>query len=153
MTDMLEPGDPLVRLVDALQQRVPLAPGLLDRVHTRGRRMRRMRAFGGGIVVAAVLLVALAVGEHDSGTRVRFALAAPGEQSVTLVGDFTDWRQDRVKVERSSTGVWQATVKLMPGRYRFAWVVDHDQWRADAHAAAVPDDFGRPTSVLTVVEH
>ena len=44
----------------------------------------------------------------------------------------------------------EATVKLRPGRYRFAYLVDHDQWRADANAAHAPDDFGRPTSVVNV---
>jgi hypothetical protein len=72
-------------------------------------------------------------------------------RSIALVGDFTDWRSDRVQLKRTGAGLWQATVKLHPGRYRFAYLVDHDQWRADSRAASAPDDFGRPTSVLTVV--
>ncbi len=85
-----------------------------------------------------------------SATTVTFSIAAPAVKSVALVGDFTDWRSDRVQLERSSTGMWQATVRLAPGRYRFAYLVDNNQWRADSNSAAAPDDFGRPTSIVTV---
>jgi hypothetical protein len=42
------------------------------------------------------------------------------------------------------------TITLPPGRYRFAYETDEGQWLADAHAAPALDEFGTPTSVLTV---
>ena len=116
MTDGLEPGDPLDRMVNALRQPVPIVPGLARRAGERLHRRRRTRVVRGIVAVLLVGLIAVALQRHSSGTPVT-----------------------------------QATVKLHPGRYRFAYLVDHDQWRADARAATAPDDFGRPTSILTVV--
>jgi hypothetical protein len=150
VTDELEPGDSLDRVVNTLRQPVPIQPGLARRAGGRLRRRRTIRAVSG---VAVVLLVGLidVVLRRPSGTAVTFAITAPSVRSIALVGDFTDWRSDRVQLKRTGAGLWQATVKLHPGRYRFAYLVDHDQWRADSRAASAPDDFGRPTSVLTVV--
>ena len=150
MTSEFDSGDPLDQAVNALRQPVPLVPGLALRAAGRAHRQRRIR------VTAAVALVivagaAVALSLRKPGTRVTFAITAPAVQSVAVVGDFTDWRSDRIEMERTGTTTWQATVRLQPGRYRFAYLVNNEQWRADARAAAAPDDFGRPTSVLNVV--
>jgi hypothetical protein len=151
MTDGPEPGDSLDRMVNALRQPVPIAPELARRAGERLHRRRRTRVIRAIVVVVLVGLIDVALQRRNSETSVTFAIAAPSVQSIALVGDFTDWRSDRVQLERTGSGLWQATVRLHPGRYRFAYLVDHDQWRADARAATAPDDFGRPTSILTVV--
>lgn len=152
MTDGFEPDDPLRQVVNLLRQPVQVAPGLDRRTGERLRRQRRNRGVQGLVVVLLLVgLIDVALRRHAAGTVVTFAISASSVHSVALVGDFTDWRSDRVQLERTGPGIWQATVKLHPGRYRFAYLVDHDEWRADSRAAAAPDDFGRPTSVLTVV--
>lgn len=152
MTSEFESGDPLDHAVDALRRPVPLVPGLALRAAGRARRQRRLRAAGGGAVALVIVAgAAAALSLRKAGTKVTFALTAPAVQSVAVVGDFTDWRSDRIEMERTGTTTWQATVRLQPGRYRFAYLVNNEQWRADARAAAAPDDFGRPTSVLNVV--
>jgi Glycogen recognition site of AMP-activated protein kinase len=151
MSDELEPGDPLDRLVRALRQPVAIAPGLASRVGERSRRRHKARIAGSLTLVLLIGLIGAAMHARVPGTPVTFAITAPSVRSIALVGDFTDWRSDRVQLERTGPSVWQATVKLRPGRYRFAYLVDHEQWRADTRAASAPDDFGRPTSVLTVV--
>jgi hypothetical protein len=151
VTDGLEPGDSLDRAVNALRQPVPIVPGLAQRAAERLRRRRTTRVVRAVAMVLLVGLVGVALLRRPSGTSVTFAITAPSVRSIALVGDFTDWRSDRVQLKRTGAGLWQATVRLPPGRYRFAYLVDHDQWRADARAASAPDDFGRPTSVLTVV--
>jgi hypothetical protein len=151
VTDGLEPGDALDRAVSTLRQPVPILPGLARRAGERLRRRRTTRVVGGVVVVLLVGLIDVALPRRPSGTSVTFAITAPSVQSIALVGDFTDWRSDRVQLKRTGAGLWQATVKLHPGQYRYAYLVDHDQWRADSRAASAPDDFGRPTSVLTVV--
>ena len=151
MTDGLEPGDPLDRMVTLLREPVPIEPGLARRAGERLRRQRKARVTGGMVLLLLIGLFEAAVHRQPSGTSITFAIAAPTVRSIALVGDFTDWRSDRVQLERTRSGLWQATVKLRPGRYRFAYLVDHEQWRADARAASAPDDFGRPTSVVTVV--
>lgn len=151
MTDELHAADPLLEAVRLLQRPVPIAPGLDRRARTRQRRRNRLRVSSSvtGIALAAALIAV--VSRRSAGIPVTFALTAPAVRSVSLVGDFDDWRTDRLQLERNSAGEWQATVKLQPGRYRFAYLVDNEQWRADGRAPSAPDDFGRPTSVLTVV--
>lgn len=145
--DSIDGSDPLAPVVGALRNSVTPAPGLLARMARR--RARRRRAIGGGtlaVVVTALVIWRAAPRE----TRVHFALVAPHVASVTLVGDFTDWRTDRIPLVRDASGEWEATLRLPPGRYRYAYLVDHDQWRGDVNAPSAPDDFGRPTSIVTV---
>jgi 1,4-alpha-glucan branching enzyme len=101
----------------------------------------------------AITVINLVIPRRAQGRTITFALVAPSVRSVSLVGDFTDWRPDRVRLQRASTGVWHATVTLRPGQYRFAYLVDNAEWRADTREATAPDDFGRPTSVVTVREN
>lgn len=150
MNDDLVRDEPLAHLVDALREPVPLLPDLGHRARRRARRIRSRRlAAGGGLLTLVAVAVALSQ-FRTSRTTVTFAITAPAVQSVALVGDFTEWRADRVQLHQDSSGHWQTTLALAPGRYRFAYVVDRAEWRADSSAAAAPDDFGRPTSVLTV---
>jgi Glycogen recognition site of AMP-activated protein kinase len=150
MTDEIVGDEPLDRLVSALRRPVPIVAGLAVRAHARARRRHTARIASSGAVVVLAGLAAAGMFRRTPGTSVTFAITAPAVRSVALVGDFTEWRTDRVALERSASGEWRATVKLRPGRYRFAYVVDRADWRADAHAASALDDFGRPTSVVTV---
>lgn len=148
MTENLDPR--VDRAVNELKRPVPIAAGLASRARRRARRRVITRVASGGAVLALAVFLTLAERPGGSGTAVTFAINAPAVRSVALVGDFNDWRSDRIQLERGSAGQWRATLKLRPGRYRFAYVVDRAEWRADDHAASAPDDFGRPTSVLTV---
>src|SRR4051812_9640626 len=148
MHDELEPGEALARAVSALKTPAPLVPGIEGRMRRRARRRRHTRLLTAG--VATILAFFAGVRLTRTGTRVTFELNAPAVQSVALVGDFTDWQPDRVRLQRDASGEWRTTLRLPPGRYRFAYVVDHAEWRADSHAIAAPDDFGRPTSIVTV---
>jgi hypothetical protein len=88
----------------------------------------------------------------DTLTPVQFVLVAPAARSVALVGDFTDWALDAVPLRRdSAAGVWEVTVPLAPGRYRYTFLVNGESWVADPAAPATgEDDFGRPSSIITV---
>ncbi len=154
MTDLDDDmhDDRLARAVGLLRASAPDISGLAERTGARRRRLaRRNLLIGGGGGTAAALALALTFAGSGDGEKVTFALSAlPGAHSVALVGDFTDWRTDRLKLTDDGEGNWRVTVKLPPGRYRFAYVVDGGEWRSDAAAAPVLDDFGRPTSVMTV---
>ena len=81
----------------------------------------------------------------------QFVLVAPDAKSVTLVGDFNDWNESSTRlVRQAGNGVWWITVKLPPGRYNYAFVVDGRTWRNDPNAPATEDDFGRRNSVVTI---
>ena len=88
----------------------------------------------------------------DAAQPVRFVLVAPRAASVTLVGDFNDWQLDATPLRATAQGqTWVVDVPLTPGRHRYAFVVNGEQWLPDPVAPPAPgDDFGQPSSVVTV---
>jgi hypothetical protein len=88
------------------------------------------------------------------GSKVQFVIVAPAASRVSLVGDFNDWSSMATPMRRvGSNGVWEVTVPLDPGRYRYAFVVDGTTWLRDPSAPPeLDDEFGRPGSVVTIGE-
>lgn len=83
------------------------------------------------------------------GKDVPFTLVAPQASSVSVVGDFNDWKPTPLVKNRA--GAWEARVRLAPGQYNYAFVVDGSRWVADPEAPKnAVDDFGSPNSVVTV---
>ena len=81
----------------------------------------------------------------------QFVLIAPNAASVALVGDFNDWNPARSPMRATHAGIWATVVPLAPGRYHYAFLVNGVEWRRDPAApAALDDDFGSPSSVVTV---
>lgn len=148
--DELRPDEPLHSAVAALRATSPVVPGLAERTARRGRRQALTRRVTvSGVALAAVAVALVARGDRDDGYTT-FALVAPASSGVSLVGDFTDWETDRVRLEPAGGDRWEVKLKLPPGRYRFAYVTDEGNWLADASAPPALDDFGGPTSVVTV---
>jgi len=84
-------------------------------------------------------------------TPVTFVFMAPGARSVAVAGDFDGWDRARMPMRRDPSGLWTLDVPLSPGRYQYVFVVDGRRFVADPAAPrAVGDDFGQPTSVVTV---
>ena len=85
---------------------------------------------------------------------VQFVLVAPAAREVALVGDFNDWDTHATPLRATaSDGLWTVEVPLAPGRHRYAFVVDGEEWRSDPGAPrASGADFGTPSSVVTVAE-
>ncbi len=83
---------------------------------------------------------------------VTFVLLAPQARTVALAGDFNEWDPARTPLAReASGGLWTVELPLAPGRYTYAFIVDGGTFVADPAAPrAVGDDFGTPTSVVTV---
>jgi hypothetical protein len=110
--------------------------------------------------IAAVFAIGVLVGRRssassalDRGPRtVEFVLRTAADSAVTLVGDFNDWNPRATPLHPGSDGVWTVTVPLRPGRYRYTFIVD-GSWRQDPAAPrALEDDFGTPTSVITIAQ-
>jgi hypothetical protein len=79
---------------------------------------------------------------------VRFEIAAPSAQSVRLAGDFSGW-QPEVRLVKSESGKWVATVPVAVGVHRYQFVVD-DAWVPDPAVGGVDDGFGGRNSVVVV---
>lgn len=120
-----------------------LAAGLAGIVIAGAWGASRLARAAGGPVLATPAAAAPAV--------VTFVLVAPHARSVALTGDFDGWDRARLPMRREAAGIWTLDVPLAPGRYDYAFVVDGARFVADPSAPpAVGDDFGRPTSVVTV---
>ena len=76
---------------------------------------------------------------------------AAGAKSVSIVGDFNDWDSTASPLTRfGANGPWTATVKVMPGRHLYAFMVD-GKLVVDPRAPHTRDlDFGGYASVLMV---
>ncbi len=82
---------------------------------------------------------------------VEFVLRVPASR-VSLVGDFNNWDPEASPMVRASDrGVWALRIPLAPGRYRYTFLIDGARWVPDpSEPPAVENDFGTPTSVITV---
>lgn len=83
---------------------------------------------------------------------VRLVLLEPSAQSVSVAGDFNGWNPIQTPLQRSTTGLWTATIALKPGRYEYMFVIDGKRWIADPLATEdAVDGFGARNAVLDVV--
>lgn len=92
---------------------------------------------------------------RDTVVVQRFVFVAPTAKQVAVVGDFNDWdqRATQLRPVKDGNGLWTVDVQLPPGVYKYAFLVDGKEWKADPDALrTVGDDFGRPNSVVTVSE-
>jgi 1,4-alpha-glucan branching enzyme len=71
-----------------------------------------------------------------------FQFVAPTAKSVVLVGDFTHWHQQGIRMQRDPKGVWTASVDLTPGTHRYRFIVD-GEWQDDPTCKSrAPNPFG-----------
>jgi 1,4-alpha-glucan branching enzyme len=68
------------------------------------------------------------------GQKQTFAFSAPGAVSVQLVGDFTQWQERPINLQKEADGIWRATVELKPGTHHYRFLVD-GEWRDDPECA------------------
>ena len=167
--------DALNRMIDRLREPVEMDPRLDGRVMARVAApgfaarawdwLRRPRAVAispiaglGLAAVAALLVWALPARSPQTVappaadvTPVQFVVVAAGAASVSLVGDFNDWdaRLTPMRADRDGR-LWTVTIPLPPGRHRYAFLINGARWLADPSAPRAPDDFGTPSSVVTV---
>jgi hypothetical protein len=157
---MFEQEDETVeRVIQHLRRPVAIDPGLDARVMReiaeappQRRRVRPLWPLLAAAAVLAAVLVARPWNRNGASTAdtLQFVLVAPQAASVALVGDFNDWDPARSPMQ-TAHGVWATAVQLAPGRYRYAFLVNGVEWRADPSAPVAKDDeFGTPSSVVTV---
>jgi 1,4-alpha-glucan branching enzyme len=78
-----------------------------------------------------------------------FTLIRPLAHRVYLVGDFNGWSQT-IQMQRNPQGLWEATLALQPGMYRFRYHAD-GQWLTDYAAFGIERNHcGEYDSILFV---
>ncbi len=134
-------------------------------------RPRRMELSPLGVAAAAALVLLVVAGTWELARRdavvahnralqasqepvrvVQFVFVAPSARSVALVGDFNGWDTRATPMQRKAApGLWTVSLPLSVGRHQYAFVINETDWAPDPTAPpAVADDFGTPSSVVTV---
>lgn len=79
-----------------------------------------------------------------------FRLNAPTAKKVLLVGDFTNWQEHAIAMQKGKDGVWLASVGLPTGSHHYLFIVD-GVWHDDpACPLRVPNPFGGQNMLLDV---
>jgi hypothetical protein len=140
-------------------ERIAREPGFGPDHRSPMRRPVVVLAVAAGI--AAVFALGVLVGRRSGGNpapavelrSVEFVLRTSADSTVAVVGDFNDWNPRATPLRPAADSLWSVVVPLRPGRYRYTFVVDGTRWRRDPSAPrALEDDFGTPTSVITVAQ-
>jgi RNA polymerase sigma-70 factor (ECF subfamily) len=120
----------------------------------RGRRDARRIATASGKtksaaakIVRRVDTVRVARG-GDTVVLARFVFADANAKAVALLGDFNRWDADATPLAKSTSGGWSRTMRLTPGRYEYAFLVDGKRWVTDRFGGVSHDAFDVETSVL-----
>lgn len=78
-----------------------------------------------------------------------FYPSSKSPRTVAVAGDFTNW--DVLAMQKVRDDCWKITVRLKPGKYQYAFVIDSQEWVPDpASPRKVSDGFGGFNSVLVV---
>ena len=83
-------------------------------------------------------------------TKVTFYThKATKAENAYLVGDFNDWDESSLPMNKLKDGRFKVIVKLEPGKeYQFRYLVDgewHNEWEADKYA---PNSFSGDNSIV-----
>jgi len=75
----------------------------------------------------------------------------PKAKTVSLVGDFNDWRIGAMPLTKGPTGNWLQTVHLREGVYEYLYVVDDkDYTRDEFNPLSKPNPYGGVNSILKI---
>jgi 1,4-alpha-glucan branching enzyme len=80
-----------------------------------------------------------------------FRLNAPTARKVLLVGDFTNWQQGAIPMQKGKDGIWTTSVGLALGSHHYLFIVD-GAWCADPECPLrVPNPYGGQNMVRQVL--
>ena len=83
--------------------------------------------------------------------KVNFAMVAPEARNVFLAGDFNGWNIESHPFKKDSKGTWKISIKLMPGKYEYRFLVD-GEWQNDSNCTNfVPNPYGNENCVLALM--
>jgi 1,4-alpha-glucan branching enzyme len=82
------------------------------------------------------------------GGRVTFRLKSPSSRTVQVAGDFNNWALGDAEsgevlvgsMRKGENGVWELTLTLPPGRYRYRYLLGEANWFLDPGNPRIVDD-------------
>ena len=69
---------------------------------------------------------------HAGRDGIEFRLYRPGARFVSIVGDFNNWNPEDDLLEKGPDGVWRLRKRLLPGLYRYSFIID-GEWHPDIY--------------------
>lgn len=102
------------------------------------------------IAISTVMVLMNPSSRSGQTVKHEFKIAAENAENVYLVGDFTNWEDNKVKMtDQDNNGIWEAQVELAKNKiYKYNYIVDDKKWITDPKVPSVDDGFGGKTSVL-----
>ncbi|CAN5239687.1 hypothetical protein BH11PLA2_BH11PLA2_09730 [soil metagenome] len=86
-----------------------------------------------------------------AGRCVPVAFHHPNASDVRITGDFCNWGNEGVSLQRDEENCWRGVLKLQPGRYEYRYLAD-GVWQGDPECPErVPNAFGSENCVFSVV--
>lgn len=83
--------------------------------------------------------------------QTQFVFEHGDAESISLVGDFNEWKGEAMPLTRMPNGLWTTTVPLPPGRHVYSYLIDGTLLVADPRAPKSGDaDYGNEGSVVMV---
>ncbi len=81
---------------------------------------------------------------------VEFRIYKPSAKIISLVGDFNNWNPEEDLMKRDKNGVWRLKKNLLPGKYRYRYIID-GKWTVDLYNPnSSSDNTGELCSVITL---
>ena len=72
-------------------------------------------------------------GVSQTNDAVVFVTLYPRAAKVQIAGDFNNWQPEKTEMAKvGESGIWQAKLKLPPGKHQYRFVVD-GQWQQDPY--------------------
>lgn len=111
---------------------------------------RNLVAIGVAVIALVYALAELGFGGHHH--YVHFTVQAPNARTVSVVGDFNGWDAGRHEMKRlPGNTVWEAWVRVEPGRYRYGFLIDGQLHALDSsRQSSIDDELQRGVSILIV---
>ena len=89
----------------------------------------------------------LTVASSDGDVRL-IRVRAPGAESVSIMGDFTDWQP--VPMLRGEGDRWEVTWRIAPGVHRLNLRVNAGEWIVPRGLRVEEDEFGGAVGILVI---
>jgi hypothetical protein len=100
-----------------------------------------------------VLTRSLTESEVEKTYIIRFVYENNSAETVTLMGDFNNWREDTMMYRVAETSYWTAQVELAEGVYKYGFLIDGEEWTSDPLASLrVEDSYGNENSLIVLVD-
>lgn len=94
--------------------------------------------------------MARACATKQANRLTNFKYSAPDANAVYIAGTFNNWDVTSNPLKKEWTGMWKTSLKLVPGKYEYKYIVD-GSWQNDPSCqSCVPNDFGSANCIKVV---